>query len=583
MAVLFPSEFQLHYGVYLPKHEPEPFGYTDGDATERYIHQAILASSDRSTASFELESHIRDWPSLYHLSRRRANLLRPLDLDRCRNVLEIGCGCGAITRYLAETCGQVTAIEGSLRRIAIARDRCGGLTNVTFICANFDEVTFEPAYDLVTSIGVWEYAGVYGSASADPWGRFIHRMRAPLARGGRGLIAIENQFGLKYFGGEDEDHTGRAYEGLEGYYPGTRVRTFGRKTIQRYLANANLVARWYLPFPDYKLPKVLVDADPPHDVELAQWCDATASGRHFADSLVRPELERNGLLPDLANSFLIETADVSDGLPQRPWLVASVALHRARRFQTVTRLVRSSSGGYEVLKEPLLPAEHARTTGSVRQVLEPAPLVVGEKLSLQMLRACRLGGPAGRQQFQARVTEWHDFLLGHVIGRGAEEPRLPPDFVDGTPFNLLVTPDGLAFIDREWVDETGDVTVRWVLFRGLYWFRVEYASLLPARYGPGRFGRFLRDHTAAMGCEWTENELVRLAAREVAFQQAVLGEAAGNGEADLSAFMADVKGGPLNRRHLLSLGKRNARLALEGYHKVVRLGGRLISRGEGDA
>ncbi len=60
--------------------------------------------ADPSSLSSELRAAITDWPSQYHLSAKRANLLRPFAEDlRGKRVLEIGAGYGAITRYLGET------------------------------------------------------------------------------------------------------------------------------------------------------------------------------------------------------------------------------------------------------------------------------------------------------------------------------------------------------------------------------------------------------------------------------------------------------------------------------------------------
>ncbi len=52
------------------------FAYSDGDNEEAYVMQVIASATDTSSTSAELESHIRDWPSEYHLTSKRAHLLR---------------------------------------------------------------------------------------------------------------------------------------------------------------------------------------------------------------------------------------------------------------------------------------------------------------------------------------------------------------------------------------------------------------------------------------------------------------------------------------------------------------------------
>ena len=79
-----------------------PFTYSDGEV-EEYIAKVVAEASDRSLTSFALAAGINDWASHYHLSHTRSYLLRPLqDLLQKSRVLELGAGCGALTRYLGE-------------------------------------------------------------------------------------------------------------------------------------------------------------------------------------------------------------------------------------------------------------------------------------------------------------------------------------------------------------------------------------------------------------------------------------------------------------------------------------------------
>ncbi len=94
----------------LDKHSD--FAYSDGEEAELNLQEIITNTSDLSSCSRELEENIHDWVSEYHLSHQRSNLLRAFDLDNVKNALELGCGCGALTRYLGEQGIILDAIEG---------------------------------------------------------------------------------------------------------------------------------------------------------------------------------------------------------------------------------------------------------------------------------------------------------------------------------------------------------------------------------------------------------------------------------------------------------------------------------------
>ncbi len=64
--------------------------YRDGG--EDYVLGVLKGAADRSSGSRELLGRIKDWPSRYHLSYLRANLLEGISelLARDSKVLEVG-------------------------------------------------------------------------------------------------------------------------------------------------------------------------------------------------------------------------------------------------------------------------------------------------------------------------------------------------------------------------------------------------------------------------------------------------------------------------------------------------------------
>ena len=182
------KNYTLKGRVYTEPDRQENFDYSDGDDTENYILRTISQAADLSICSEELILAIKDWPTLYHLHPNRSNLLRPLaNLLKGRDILEIGCGCGAITRYLGELDARVLALEGSYRRASIAAERCRDLPNVRVMSDNFLHFDPDQQFDVITLIGVLEYASIYFTGD-DPFRSMLQRARSLLrdcAGGGR--------------------------------------------------------------------------------------------------------------------------------------------------------------------------------------------------------------------------------------------------------------------------------------------------------------------------------------------------------------------------------------------------------------
>lgn len=161
----------------------EAFPYSDGEESENYLLSILKGAKDVSSTSSEILGAIRDWPSEYHLSPVRHNLLRPFRIKATDRILELGCGCGSITRYLGETGATVVAVEGSLRRAEIAAERCRDLPNVTIFCDNFADFEFDGKFDYVTLIGVLEYAPLFFNGN-DPVVASLIKSRSHLKEGG---------------------------------------------------------------------------------------------------------------------------------------------------------------------------------------------------------------------------------------------------------------------------------------------------------------------------------------------------------------------------------------------------------------
>lgn len=278
--------------------------YSDGD-----IENDILNIVKESNAYRYTDSRFSEWPILYHLSRQRENIADPMDIGPQDTVLEIGAGMGAITGALAERAGKVDCIELSKRRSTINAYRHKDMDNIEIFVGNFQDVEITKKYDVITLIGVLEYAGYYIEDLA-PFHAFLNKIGSCLKENGRLYIAIENRLGMKYFAGYNEDHLAKPFVGIEGYRCEDKVKTFSYSEIKKLLSECGYAnVTFAFPFPDYKLPQAI------YDEESLKNYKVDFSERHNYDAAVNESFNQVKALQSLAgteelkyfaNSFLIE-------------------------------------------------------------------------------------------------------------------------------------------------------------------------------------------------------------------------------------------------------------------------------------
>lgn len=222
--------------------------YSDGDIEDK-IFDIVKNDSDFN----DVLTKENRWPVLYHLSPERRNLLEWFDFKKKSSLLEIGAGCGALTGLFCEKAGSVTAVELSKRRAEIIYERYKNISNLEIVVGNFKDIKFGKKFDYVTLIGVLEYAKNFIDGK-DPYVGFLSSIRSVLKKGGTLFIAIENKFGLKYWAGAREDHTGRFFDGMENYvYSGGKIRTFSKDELIKMMEFCGF-KKWQFryPHPDYK-------------------------------------------------------------------------------------------------------------------------------------------------------------------------------------------------------------------------------------------------------------------------------------------------------------------------------------------
>ncbi len=277
--------------------------YSDGD-----IEDTLLRIVQQGDSCEDVLMREDDWALLYHLSPIRENLLEWYDFGEGKSLLEIGSGCGGITGLFCRKCGRVVAIDLSRRRSMINAHRNRAADNLEILVGNFEDIGIEEKFDYVTLIGVLEYS-IHYIGGDDPFLNMLKRAGSYLKPGGKLIVAIENKYGIKYWAGAREDHTGGVGDGLMGYPGVGRVRTFSKEGLEKLLDEAGFSSRqFYYPLPDYKLPlEIYSEKRLPKAYPYTENSPNYDRDRYsfYDEGKVMDELIREGKFEMFANSFLV--------------------------------------------------------------------------------------------------------------------------------------------------------------------------------------------------------------------------------------------------------------------------------------
>lgn len=489
--------------------------YSDGDIEDVMV-QMIADNPPEDYVEAIAEKYT--WPTFYHLTHLRKNILNWYPFRSDAEVLEIGCGLGAITSVLCDRCKQVTAVELSKRRATATLLRCRERENLEIIVGNLNDIVFEKKFDYITLIGVLEYQGSY-TDTPDPYCDFLKKIKGLLKPDGKLLIAIENQYGLKYWCGAKEDHSGIPFDGMNQYeLTSGKVRTFSKKGLSDLVERSGFKnSFFYYPLPDYKLPTVVYSQEVlPADASLhnmnTYYIPDKTTLLAREEALYKDIIENN-VFEFFANSFLVEC---TDGDEFGECVFASMSTERIPEYRIGTRIM-----GQERVEKFSLNGEerHLRDTLCNERAIQERGMHVWESVwqdGMLVSKYCKeplcqdyLLGLYQEKDTQ-QIFSLFDSLYGEILKSSEQVPEqdniicelfpetvphsaafgpvLQTGYIDMILQNAFLVRGEFYWFDQEWTIE--NIPAKYILFHAMTEFYASHLDcdcILPLPELAGRY------------------------------------------------------------------------------------------------
>ena len=456
--------------------------YCDGEVEDALLD---IAKGNSDVEFPRIIEERADWPTFYHLSSARENIVRWLPIKKTDKVLEVGSGCGAITGAFTKLAGKVVSCDLSRKRSMINAYRHMSDENLTIHVGNFLDVekNLEKDFDLIALIGVFEYGASYIN-SPKPYEDFLKILKKHLKPEGRIVIAIENRLGLKYFAGAREDHLSEYFVGIEGYEDRDPVRTFSKPALKRIFDSVGLTKQhFYYPYPDYKFMTELYS-----DKRLPLEGELTNNDRNFdqdrmalfSESKAFDSFIKDKTFDMVSNSFMVVLG------PDTNVDYARFSNDRAPQYQIFTT-IEEKEGEKVIVKRPLSPEGNAHIENMGASFEKLKTRYEGSQLEINSCEIIRKN-PNLEACFKFVKGNTLSYLMDELLRKGDKEGfyKLFSEYVKRVGFNndfpfsnldvvfsnILVNKDEWTLIDYEWTkDRKTDISE--TAYRAFYCFLLE--------------------------------------------------------------------------------------------------------------
>lgn len=470
--------------------------YSDGGEEERKLMQIASSGIDLSTFSEDLSGTMSSWPTEYHFSKKRHLVVRQFGIKAGDKVLELGAGCGSVTRYLAEIGAEVTSVEGTAARAAVNGKRCKDFPNVKIYVDNITQFETDEKFDWILMIGVLEYSPKYASTQNPP-DEYLSIAKKLIKPTGKFVLAIENKLGIKYMNGASEDHNGKIFYGPEDLYNKKDITTWGKSELKNILNTSGFIStEFHSTFPDYKLPTLLINESADQHInfrseELLHYIKShDYRGNHkrlYEESFMAASLRKNGILSNFANSFVIVSSLHENSISSNE-LATYYSIGRKKQYCTKT--IFNVENNQIIVTKKLLNESHQNTDFDIT-LQDNQVITIKHNInpSSQYIHGQMLGYIYSKAQKRSDAVDvttalnvWVDVLKNEfkfysridqseiqsdqINGNSISNILIDGKAIDCGMHNIIINAEEAKPFDLEWITDS-KVPLVWVLVRNI--------------------------------------------------------------------------------------------------------------------
>lgn len=436
-------------------------------------------------------------PEMYYLTTQSQNIINWYPFEPTGTILEIGGNLGERTGFLCKKAKQVVTLEPNRKKAEAIAKRHKTEGNLEIIVGQVSQISFNQKFDTILMIGILERIQEIGGEITDLATLLTH-LKSYLTEKGKILLAVDNKFGLRFFAGNPENNKNKKFESLIGYAnEPQKIETFTQKELSEIIKQLGLMANFYYPLPDYRMPNVIFSQK-----QLPQFnsVDKYVPYPKENSSILMNEVDvfreilktDEEMFPFFANSFFVEMSKEPTEIQYR---YVSFNNLRKESYRLITKIAdtyvekqpvdQNALGHYETIQNnlSLLRKNEIKTVdyvseGKVQSTYQKQEDLLNNVLTKALEEKRTEEFHQIIEQYQKQIQknsikiENYEETIFANYNLPIENPEiiqnlhfLPQGLWDMTFKNCFYLEGELYFFDQEWVEE--NIPAEYILYRSI--------------------------------------------------------------------------------------------------------------------